>query len=145
MKMQRMNPNNLNPMQMNNATAMAGMMNTIQRIGKGKRKYVVNLDKNSKKFLSKFIDEVKKQFASGMGAQMPPIMEFFDYIKSVCDSKDKMELRLSFEELEFMKKMLADSIRGLEGMEFKWYQFIRKGMVKMMVKQYRELLTQINK
>lgn len=145
MKMQRMNPNNLNPMQMNNMSSMAGMMNTIQKIGKGKRKYTVKLDKNSKKFLSKFIDEVKKQFAGPMGGQGQGVVEFFNYVKSICESKDKDELRMSFEELEFMKKMLADSIKGLEAMQFKWYQLIRKTMVKLMVKQYRELLTQINK
>ena len=39
MKGQRVNPNNLNPMQMNNMSSMMGMMNTMQRIGKSKRKY----------------------------------------------------------------------------------------------------------
>ena len=84
MKTQRVNPNGMNPMQMNNMSSMMGMMNNIQRIGKGKRKITVNLDKNNKKFLSKFIDEVKKQFASSaMGAQATGLGEFFDYIKSV--------------------------------------------------------------
>ena len=64
MKTQRVNPNGMNPMQMNNMSSMMGMMNNIQRIGKGKRKITVNLDKNNKKFLSKFIEEVKKQFSS---------------------------------------------------------------------------------
>ena len=60
MRTQRVNPNGMNPMQMNNMSSMMGMMNNIQRIGKGKRKITVNLDKNNKKFLSKFIEEVKK-------------------------------------------------------------------------------------
>jgi hypothetical protein len=142
MKAQRVNPNGMNPMQMNNMSSMMGMMNTIQRIGKGKRKISVNLDKNNKKFLSKFIDEVKKQFSSSaMGAQTASLGEFFDYIKSVADAKDQMELKLSFEEYEFLKKMIIDSIRGMEGMTFKWYQFVKKGMLKVMIKQYRELLT----
>ena len=145
MKMQRMNPNNMNPMQMNNVSSMAGMMNNIQKIGKGKRKYTVQLDKNSKKFLSKFIDEIKKQFSGPMIGQGQGIIEFFNYIKEICDSKDKNELRLSFEELEFMKKMLSDTIKGLESVKFKWYQFARKMMVKIMLKQYREILAQINK
>jgi hypothetical protein len=145
MKMQRMNPNNMNPMQMNNVSNMAGMMNNIQKIGKGKRKYTVQLDKNSKKFLSKFIDEIKKQFNGPMVGQGQGIIEFFNYVKEICDSKDKNELRLSFEELEFMKKMLSDTIKGLENVKFKWYQFARKMMVKVMLKQYKEILVQINK
>lgn len=142
MKTQRVNPNAMNPMQMNNMSSMMGMMNTIQRIGKGKRKIGVSLDKNNKKFLSKFIEEVKKQFSSSaMGAQTQGLAEFFDYIKSVADSKDQMELKLSFEEYEFLKRMIIDSIKGMEAMTFKWYQFIKKGMLKVMIKQYRELLT----
>ena len=142
MKAQRVNPNGMNPMQMNSMSNMMGMMNSIQRIGKGKRKITVNLDKNNKKFLSKFIEEVKKQFAtSAMGAQVNGLREFFDYIKSVADAKDQMELKLSFEEYEFLKKMIVDSIRGMEGMTFKWYQFVKKGMLKVMIRQYRELLT----
>ena len=47
MKTQRVNPNGMNPMQMNNMSSMMGMMNNIQRIGKGKRKITVNLDKNN--------------------------------------------------------------------------------------------------
>ena len=37
MKVQKVNANNLNPMEMNNASAMMGMMNLIQKIGKGKK------------------------------------------------------------------------------------------------------------
>lgn len=143
MKTQRVNPNAMNPMEMNNMSAMMGMMNNIQRIGKGKRKYKIVLDKNNKKFLSKFMDEVKKQFAtSPLGAQGQNVKEFFDYIKTMCDSKDQTELMLSFEEYEFLKRMVIDSIKGMEGMQFKWYQFVKKGMIKMMSKQYRELLKQ---
>ena len=143
MKTQRVNPNAMNPMEMNNMSAMMGMMNNIQRIGKGKRKYKIVLDKNNKKFLSKFMDEVKKQFAtSPLGAQGQNVKEFFDYIKDMCESKDQTELMLSFEEYEFLKRMVIDSIKGMEGMKFKWYQFVKKGMIKMMSKQYRELLKQ---
>ena len=37
MKAQKVNPNNMNPMQMNAMSSMMGMMNSIQKIGKGKR------------------------------------------------------------------------------------------------------------
>ena len=141
-----MNPNNMNPMEMNNASAMMGMMNLMQKIGKGKRKYSVALDKNEKKSLGKFLEEGKKQFDPSVpgAAQMKPVAEFFEYMISICNSKDKSEVRFSFEELEFFKKMLSDSVKGMEGMNFKWYQLIRKSMAKVMVKQYRELLKKIN-
>lgn len=146
MKMQKMNPNNMNPMEMNNASAMMGMMNLMQKIGKGKRKYSVALDKNEKKFLGKFLEEGKKQFDPSVAgaSQMKPVADFFDYMIAICNSSDKSEIRFSFEELEFFKKMLSDSVRGMEGMNFKWYQLIRKSMAKVMVKQYRELLKKIN-
>ena len=81
MKTQRVNPNAMNPMQMNNMSSMMGMMNSIQKIGKGKRKYSIMLDKNNKKFLAKFIDEVKKQFASSpLGTQGQGVSDFFDYV-----------------------------------------------------------------
>ena len=44
MKGTRVNPGTLNPMEMNNMSSMMGMMNSIQKIGKGKRKYTVKLD-----------------------------------------------------------------------------------------------------
>ena len=144
MKTQRVNPNAMNPMQMNNMSSMMGMMNSIQKIGKGKRKYSIMLDKNNKKFLAKFIDEVKKQFASSpLGTQGQGVSDFFDYVKKMCKDKNQMELKGSFEEYEFLKKMVIDSVKGMEAMEFKWYQLIKKGMIKMMVKQYRELLTKL--
>lgn len=142
MKPQKINGNTLNPMQMNSMSAMMGMMNSIQKIGKGKRKYTVNLDKASKKFLSKFIEEIKKQFSAN---GMPNVIEFLDYVKSVADSKDKMELKLSYEELDFLIKMLSEAVKGIESMQFKWYQFIKKSMTKVMAKQYRELLKELKK
>ncbi len=143
MKVQKLNANNLNPMEMNNASAMMGMMNIIQKIGKGKKKYSINLDKAEKKFLGKFLEEAKKQFINSED-QAKNIVEFFNYMKAICDSKDKDELRLSFEELEFLKKMLSDSVKGMETLTFKWWQLLRKGMVKMMLKQYKGLLVKIN-
>ena len=46
MKGTRVNPTALSPMEMNNMSSMMGMMNSIQKIGKGKRKYTIQLDKN---------------------------------------------------------------------------------------------------
>lgn len=146
MKGQRVNPNNMNPMEMKNMSSMMGMMNTMQKIGKGKRKYTVTLDKANKKFMSKFIEEVKKQFAGQETApQQQGIVDFLNYLQTQCDMKDRTEIRVSYEELDFLKKMLSDSIKGMETMEFKWYQLIRKGMMKAMLVQYKQLLEAVNK
>lgn len=143
MKAQKVNANNMNPMQMNAMSSKMGMMNSIQKIGKGKRKYSVSLDKGTKKFLSKFIEEIKKQFAVNNGMQN--VGQFLDYVKSVADSKDKMDLKLSYEEQEFLTKMVSDAVKGMESVQFKWYQLIKKSMTKVMAKQYRQLLVQLKK
>ncbi|MGL5052939.1 MAG: hypothetical protein ACRC5W_05040 [Cetobacterium sp.] len=143
MKAQKLNANNMNPMQMNSMSSMMGMMNSIQKIGKGKRKYSVSLDKGSKKFLSKFIEEIKKQFTENNGMQN--VVQFLDYVKSIADSSDRTELKLSYEEQEFLTKTVSDAVRGMDSVKFKWYQFIKKSMTKIMVKQYRELLIQLKK
>ncbi|MGL5001282.1 MAG: hypothetical protein ACRC6J_06155 [Cetobacterium sp.] len=143
MKAQKLNANNMNPMQMNSMSSMMGMMNSIQKIGKGKRKYSVTLEKGTKKFLSKFIEEIKKQFTENNGMQN--VVQFLDYVKSIADSSDRAELKLSYEEQEFLTKMVADAVRGMDSVQFKWYQLIKKSMTKVMVKQYRELLIQLKK
>jgi len=146
MKGQRVNPNNLNPMQMNNMSSMMGMMNTMQRIGKSKRKYTIKLEKANKKFLAKFIDEIKKQFGGQETApQQQGVIDFLDYLKTQCEIKDRTEVKVSFEELEFLKRMIGDSIRGMEGMQFKWYQLIKKAMMKVMLNQYKQLFEEIKK
>ena len=122
MKATRVNPGALSPMEMNNMSSMMGMMNSIQKIGKGKRKYTIKLDKTDKKLLVRFINEAKKQFSD------------------TASKKETTEIKMSFEEQEFIKRMLQDSVRGMEKMQFFWYQFIRKFTVRMLTKQYRELL-----
>ena len=102
------------------------------------------IGKNEKKFLAKFLEEAKKQFPSGNDAGIKPLVNFFDYLIEMCKNKAVTEIKVSFEELEFLKKILSDSVKGMEGMSFKWYQFIRKSMVKMMLTQYKLLLKTIN-
>lgn len=50
MKGQRVNPEKLNPMEMNSMSSMMGMMSLLQKIGKGKRKYSVKLEKITRNF-----------------------------------------------------------------------------------------------
>lgn len=143
MKTQRMNATNMSHMELNNMSNMMGMMNQIQKIGKGKRKIVVKLSKDNKKFLIRFVDEVKKQFTSEDPAmQAKNLNQFFNYLKDVASNKKSTEIKFTFEEYEFMKKMLVDSLRGMNNMHLAWYQIIKKLMIKMLKKQYKSLLAQ---
>ena len=141
MKGTRVNPTALSPMEMNNMSSMMGMMNSIQKIGKGKRKYTIQLDKNDKKLLVRFINEAKKQFSdTASNSQYAGVYNFLNYITDVASKKESTEIKMSYEEQDFVKRMLQDSVRGMEKMQFFWYQFIRKFTIKTLSKQYRELL-----
>ena len=106
MKTQKVNPSTMNPMEMNNISSMMSSMNLIQKIGKSKRKYNIEIGKNEKKFLAKFLEEAKKQFPSGNDSGVKPLISFFDYLIEICKNKKINEIKLSYEELEFLKKML---------------------------------------
>jgi hypothetical protein len=133
----------MNGMQMKNMSGMMGIQNAMQRIGKGKRKYTVKLSKHNKKFLGKFIEEIQKQMGGENVPQMKGVMDFLNYLKAECNKKDVTEIKMSFDELEFLKKMLIDSIKGMEATQFKWYQIINKMMVKTMIKSNRSLLEEL--
>ena len=137
--MQRINPTNMDPMQMNNMSSMMGMMNTIQKIGKGNRKYAITLDNADKKFLGRFIDEVRKQFG-GEPQKGSGLYDFFSYVKSYTMKKGTDILKLSYEEYEFLKRMVRDSLKGTETLKFPWYKLLKKFSVSLMKKQYARIL-----
>lgn len=144
MKGQRLNPEKLNPMEMNSMTSMMGMMGLLQKIGKGKRKYSVKLEKNHKKFLVRFITDIKKQFAESYAdSQMKGVLTFFDYVKSTCENKSVTELKLSYEEFDFLKKILTDSLKQMNNLQLKWYNLIKKMTIKMLKVQYQDVLEQM--
>lgn len=145
MKTSRVNPATMNPMEMNNISSMMGMMSSIQKIGKGKRKYSVKLEKGDKKLLIKFVDEAKKQFAVNSSKdQYNGVYNFLNYVSESCSKDGKGDLKVSYEEHEFLKRMLSDSVKGMEKMQFFWYQFIKKIMTKVLLKQYKQLLVKFN-
>jgi hypothetical protein len=127
-------------MQMNNMASMMSMMGTIQKIGKGNRKYKINFDKNDKKFLGKFIIEVQKQFITDSSQKPNNLSEFFSYVKTYSDKKSVEPLKVNYEEYEFLKKMIKDSLKGMEAMLFPWYHFLKKLSVSLMKKQYTQIL-----
>ena len=134
---------NMNGMEMRNMSGMMGIQNAMQRIGKGKRKYSVNISKHNKKFLGKFVEEIQKQMGSENNPQMKGVMDFLSYLKAECSKKAVTEIKMSFDELEFLKKMVIDSVKGMEGMTYKWYQIVNKLMVKTMIKSNRSLLEEL--
>ena len=118
MKGTRVNPGTLNPMEMNNMWSMMGMINSIQKIGKGKRKYTVKLDKTDKKLLVRFINEAKKQFTdTASNSQYAGVYNFLTYITDIASKKESTEIKMSYEEQDFVKRMLQDSVRGMEKMQ----------------------------
>ena len=137
------NMNGMNGIQMKNMSGMMGIQNAMLRIGKGKRKYTVKISKHNKKFLGKFVEEIQKQMGAETNPQMKGVSDFLAYLKAECAKKNVTEIKMSFEELEFLKKMIIDSIKGMEGMTYKWYQIINKIMIKTMIKSNRELLKEI--
>lgn len=145
MKGQRINPEKINPMEINAMSSMMGMMGILQKIGKGKRKYSIKLEKNHKKFLARFMVDIKKEFEKTYAnvPQMKGVLSFLDYIKTSCENKDLKELNVSYEEFDFLKRMLMDNLRGMEAMQLKWYQLIKKTTLKMMKTQYRDILGQL--
>jgi hypothetical protein len=137
------NVNGMNGIQMKQMSGMMGIQNAMQRIGKGKRKYSVKISKHNKKFLGKFVEEIQKQVGAENNPQMKGIADFLNYLKAECNKKEVTEIKMSFDELEFLKKMVIDSIKGMEGMTFKWYQIVNKLMMKTMIKSNRELLEEL--
>lgn len=140
MKMQRVNPGTMDPMQMNNMSSMMGVMNTIQKIGKGNRKYNVTFDRGDKKFMGKFIDEVRKQFGNEP-TKGNTLYDFFNYVREYTMKKSDEPLKLSYEEYEFVKRMIKDSLKGAETIKVPWYNLIKKLSFSMMKKQYAKILT----
>lgn len=145
MKGQRINPEKINPMEINAMSSMMGMMGILQKIGKGKRKYSIKLEKNHKKFLARFMVDIKKEFEKTYAnvPQMKGVLGFLDYIKVSCENKELKELNVSYEEFDFLKRMLMDNLKGMEAMQLKWYQLIKKATLKMMKAQYKDILGQL--
>lgn len=142
----RMNPNQMNNQQMMNAYSQMSAMGNIQKIGKGKRKYNVKIDKTSKKYLSKIVDELKKQLAAyAMNPQTKGVTDYLDYLSNECKKKSDAPIAMSFEELEFLKKTISDSVKAMENLEFKWYQLLKKMLMKMMLSQHKYILQELNK
>ena len=146
---QRINPETIDPMAMNNLNRMNSVAQRIQRIGKGNRKYTLNFDKSDKKFLERLVTELEKQIIGSTASSSPskdktaekmaPLKGFFTYIRDFTKVKGSGEIKVSYDEYEFLKQIIKDSLKGVDKMEFKWYQLIKKITVNLMKKQYSQL------
>ena len=145
MARQTLNPNKMSQVDMMNNQAMMGMASFMQKLGKGKRKYIVKLDKGNKKFLGTLVKEMKKQMGVyGNNPQTKGMNNFLNYLETECGKKE-LEVKMSYDELEFLKKTISESVKQMGIMQFKWYQFIKKMAIKMMAKQYKILLEELQK
>ncbi len=145
MRMQRVNPNRMSQTDLMNNQNMAGMASLLQMVGKGKRKYNISMNPSNKKFLGKMAIEMKKQMAGYADVQQTKgVVLFLEYLE--VESKNKnMTIPMSHEEVDFLRKTIVSSVKQMETMEFKWYQFFKKIVVKMMVKQNKLLVEDLNR
>ena len=131
------NPNTINDMTLVNVKAQAKMNQLVQKIGKGKRKIKVTLGKSTRSYLTKLIEEMKKQMKV-YEKQLPNIFQFFGYLEKEIkitkeNKKEKTkDISLSFEELDFLKLQIRETIKGIDNMKtkLKWYNFLKKGLYK---------------
>ena len=146
------NPNTINDMTLVNVKAQAKMNQLVQKIGKGKRKIKVTLGKSTRSYLTKLIEEMKKQMKV-YEKQLPNIFQFFGYlekeIKIIKENKKEKtkDVSLSFEELDFLKLQIRETIKGIDNMKtkLKWYNFLKKGLYKTLRKQNEMTLEELGK
>ena len=146
------NPNTINDMTLVNVKAQAKMNQLVQKIGKGKRKIKVTLGKSTRSYLTKLIEEMKKQMKV-YEKQLPNIFQFFGYLEKEIkitkeNKKEKTkDVSLSFEELDFLRLQIRETIKGIDNMKtkLKWYNFLKKGLYKTLRKQNEMTLKELGK
>ena len=146
------NPNTINDMTLVNVKAQAKMNQLVQKIGKGKRKIKVTLGKSTRSYLTKLSEEMKKQMKV-YEKQLPNIFQFFGYLEKEIkitkeNKKEKTkDVSLSFEELDFLKLQIRETIKGIDNMKtkLKWYNFLKKGLYKTLRKQNEMTLEELGK
>ena len=146
------NPNTINDMTLVNVKAQAKMNQLVQKIGNGKRKIKVTLGKSTRSYLTKLIEEMKKQMKV-YEKQLPNIFQFFGYLEKEIkitkeNKKEKTkDVSLSFEELDFLKLQIRETIKGIDNMKtkLKWYNFLKKGLYKTLRKQNEMTLEELGK
>ncbi|MBN2839293.1 MAG: hypothetical protein JXM74_11110, partial [Fusobacteriaceae bacterium] len=123
----KINPAKISNQDMMNAQAYSGMVSKIEKLGKSKRKNKIFFDKVVKKYFKKIIEQFIKQLNEyPSNPQSQKVIEFYTYLDSELSKAANHPVMLSFEELEFLKATLSETVKGMDKMEFKWYSFLRK-------------------
>ena len=151
MKPRVANANTMNEMEMVNVKNQMKMGEMMKKIGKGKRKVSVIFSLGSRRYMSKLIDELKKQMVT-YEKQLPNVFNFFDYLKKqveVVKGKKKEKTKtvlLSYEELDFLKIQIKETTKGIkmETEKLKWYNLMKKALYKTLLKQNELLLSELN-
>lgn len=144
------NPKTVNDMTIVNLRAQSKMNQLVQKVGKGKRRVKVNLSKSTGNYLTKMLGEMRKQMAV-YEKQVPNVFKFFDYLEKevkITNKKEKSkEVLLSYEELDFLKIQIKETIKGINNIQgsLKWYNLIKKGLYKTMNKQNELILEELSK
>ncbi len=142
----KINPAKISNQDMMNAQAYSGMVSKIEKLGKSKRKNKIFFDKVVKKYFKQIIEQFIKQLNEyPSNPQSQKVIEFYTYLDSELSKAANHPVMLSFEELEFLKATLSETVKGMDKMEFKWYSFLRKIMNKSMAKQIKEILEILKK
>lgn len=144
--------NTVNDMTLVNAKSQAKMTQLMQKIGKGKRRVKVTLSKSTRSYLTKMLEEMKKQM-SIYEKQLPNLFQFFNYLEKEVrivkqNKKQKTkDIILSYEELDFLKIQIKETIKGIDNLKssLKWYNLIKKGLYKTLRKQNELILEELGK
>lgn len=144
--------NTVNDMTLVNAKSQAKMTELMQKIGKGKRRVKVTLSKSTRSYLTKMLEEMKKQM-SIYEKQLPNLFQFFNYLEKEVrivkqNKKQKTkDIILSYEELDFLKIQIKETIKGIDNLKssLKWYNLIKKGLYKTLRKQNELILEELGK
>ncbi|MCX5774737.1 MAG: hypothetical protein NTX05_09115 [Fusobacteria bacterium] len=170
MAKQTVNPGRINNLEMMNQYKQMSMASSMLKIGKSKRKYEIHLSSKSKKLVGTLAKEMKKQMAGQLGEKHTEgIKLFLDYLELECavikkpkvkmtkEEKTKAKkstkvkantpeiLKVSFEELDFLKTSVSSSVTEMNKMTFKWYSLLKKLSLRLSRKQIHILLKEIKK
>lgn len=127
-------PNNMNEMSVINMKSQMALMSAMQKVGKGKRKVTLELNRTNQRFLSSFMKEFKKTLEKESTNKVNNILSFADYIIKNTESTRKNKkpkivlLLISYEEQDFLRLQMAETVNAIRETRktLKWYNLIKK-------------------
>lgn len=134
------NASKMNHMEIENTKNLMEIGMLIQKLSKGRRKYSVNLNSASRKLLYKTMSEMKT-IISQEGVVPKNFSDFVSYIND--NIKSKSNLSFSFDEINFLKKVISLTLQQQDSMKYKWYQLPLKIMANILQKQYKNILVDL--